>query len=149
MLQLADVYRYLLENRDDNLTSLKKELDFLEQYIFLHKIRFKNSLNITIVNQSDDELIFYKKIPVLSLETLVENAIKHNEITKSNPLNIEVEINNTHVTVTNNYSPKKKEHIEGHKIGFMVDSGAGVSVIDKNSFGELQNKAPIKLYRIL
>ncbi|MAG88833.1 MAG: hypothetical protein CMB97_15995 [Flavobacteriaceae bacterium] len=117
VLQLADVYRYLLENRDDNLTSLKKELDFLEQYIFLHKIRFKNSLNITIVNQSDDELIFYKKIPVLSLETLVENAIKHNEITKSNPLNIEVEINNTHVTVTNNYSPKKKEHIEGHKIG--------------------------------
>ncbi|WBL22728.1 histidine kinase [Zunongwangia sp. HRR-M8] len=117
VLQLADVYRYLLENRDDNLTSLKKELDFLEHYIFLHKIRFKNSLKINISNQSDDDLILYKKIPVLSLETLVENAIKHNEITKNNPLHIELKIKNTHVIVSNNYSPKKKNNTEGHKIG--------------------------------
>ncbi|WBL25735.1 sensor histidine kinase [Zunongwangia sp. HGR-M22] len=117
VLQLADVYRYLLENRDDNLTSLKKELAFLKQYIFLHKIRFKNSLNIKISDHSGDDLILYKKIPVLALETLVENAIKHNEITKNKPLDIEVEIHATHVIVANSYTPKKKKNIEGHKIG--------------------------------
>lgn len=117
VVQLANVYRYLLENRDDNLTTLKKELDFLDQYIFLHKIRFKDSLNIKIINNSDDDLVLYKKIPVLALETLVENAIKHNKITKNNPLNIEIEIKNTKIIVSNNYSPKNKKTTKSHKIG--------------------------------
>ena len=47
----------------------------------------------------------------------MENAIKHNEITKNKPLDIEVEIHATHVIVANSYAPKKKKNIEGHKIG--------------------------------
>ncbi len=117
VLKLANVYRYLLENKEGNLITVKKEITFLEQYFFLHEIRFKNSLNVSINNSFKDEKILYKKIPFLALETLVENAIKHNEFTKHHPLNIEINNYAQHIEVINNYAPRKIEKGDSHKIG--------------------------------
>ncbi|WP_157812200.1 sensor histidine kinase [Polaribacter sp. ALD11] len=116
VLKLADVYRYLLNNREGNLISVKKEITFLEQYVFLQEIRFNKSLNVTIVNNCDDTILI-KKIPFLSLETLVENAIKHNEITKKNPLVIEISINKDSIIVKNNFTPRKNKSKDSHHIG--------------------------------
>jgi len=116
VLKLVDIYRYFLNNREGNLTSVKKEIAFLEQYVFLQEIRFNKSLNVTIVNNCDD-IILIKKIPFLSLETLVENAIKHNEITKKNPLIIEISINKDFIMVKNNFKPRKSKSKDNHHIG--------------------------------
>ncbi|MDO6803255.1 histidine kinase [Wenyingzhuangia sp. 1_MG-2023] len=116
VLKLADVYRYLLEDRDGNLITVKKEITFLEQYVFLQEIRFNNSLNVSIINKCNDKILL-QKIPFLSLETLVENAIKHNEITKENPLVIKVIISKKGITVVNNFTPRKKKDKNSHNIG--------------------------------
>ncbi|WP_010135807.1 sensor histidine kinase [Ochrovirga pacifica] len=116
VLKLAEVYRYLLEERVGNLISVKKEITFLEQYVFLQEIRFKNSLNVSITNKCSDKIL-QKQIPFLSLETLVENAIKHNEITKQNPLYIEVIITTKGIEVLNNYTPRNKKEQTSYHIG--------------------------------
>lgn len=116
VLKLSDVYRYLLEEREGNLISVKNELTFLEQYVFLQEIRFNKNLSVIIVNKCDAKTLA-RKIPFLSLETLVENAIKHNQITKIKPLVIEIIIDESFITVKNNYIPRKKKTIESHQIG--------------------------------
>ena len=116
VLKLAEVYRYLLEDRDGNLITVKKELNFLKQYFFLQKIRFNNSLNLSIQYDCDNQSLL-KKIPFLALETLVENAIKHNEITKQKPLFIVVEIKNDCIVVSNNYNPRQNIEQNSHYIG--------------------------------
>lgn len=116
VLKLSEVYRYLLKERDANKATVKEELYFLEQYFFLQKIRFNNSINLDIVNKADEKILF-KKIPFLALETLVENAIKHNEITKKTPLFIKVLIEEDQIVVSNNYNPRKNKKETGYGIG--------------------------------
>jgi sensor histidine kinase YesM len=116
VLKLADVYRYLLENRQSNLITIKEELSFLKQYVFLQKIRFNSALQLEI-NQNTTVQKLSKKIPFLALETLVENAIKHNEFTKKAPLCIHININDNTVVVENTYRPRRKETKNSHNIG--------------------------------
>lgn len=116
VFKLAEVYRYLLENKEGNLVKVKDEIKFLEHYIFLQEIRFKNSLKVSIDNTTDD-LILFKKIPFLSLQTLVENAIKHNQITKDNPLHIEIIIKENVIVVSNNYTPRTNKNRNSHYLG--------------------------------
>ena len=73
--KLSEVYRYVLDQKDHELVALDTELKFLESYIFLQKIRFETNLDVLIDVESKN----YKVIP-LSLQMMVENAIKHNEI---------------------------------------------------------------------
>lgn len=84
--QLSNVYRYVLDSRDKEVVPLEMELKQLEAYIFLMKIRFGESLKIDI------KPVFTEGVSVapLTLQMLVENALKHNEVSKSNPLSIEV-----------------------------------------------------------
>ncbi|HEY3389363.1 MAG TPA: histidine kinase [Prolixibacteraceae bacterium] len=83
--KLSEVYRYVLDQKDHELVALETELKFLESYIFLQKIRFETNLNVQMnVNAGK-----FKVIP-LSVQMLVENAIKHNEISDKNPLFIHI-----------------------------------------------------------
>lgn len=88
--KLSQVYRYILQNKDKELVSLDTELTFVKSYIFLLKIRFEKNL---IVNFEVKEEYYHTKIPPLSLQILVENAIKHNVISVGKPLMIEIFIN--------------------------------------------------------
>lgn len=96
--QLSNVYRYLLENKNHELISVQEEMTFMESYFFLLKIRFGNNINF-IVNISESDFQF--KIPPLSIQTLVENGIKHNEISSANPLTITIDIENRYLKVCN------------------------------------------------
>lgn len=97
--KLSDVYRYVLEQRENELVPLKDELKFLEDYIFLQKIRFGNNLQV----ENNLELDRNRLVIPLSLQMLVENAIKHNEISTEHPLVIGItSTGNGHVIVKNN-----------------------------------------------
>ncbi|MCG8577699.1 MAG: histidine kinase, partial [Flavobacteriales bacterium] len=83
--RLASSYRYILDNKEEDLVSLKKELGFLDAYVFMMEVRHKNAVliktNIKIVPEE-----FW--IPTLTLQMLMENSLKHNLYSKEKPLEI-------------------------------------------------------------
>ncbi len=99
--KLSEVYRYLLENKDKQTVSLSTELKFAEAYIYLHKIRFGDNLKSNI-NVSDTNF----SIVPLSLQMLIENAIKHNIISEDAPLSIEIYTSDKYIIVKNNLQTK-------------------------------------------
>jgi LytS/YehU family sensor histidine kinase len=101
--RLAQVYKYFLINKNKELIPLHEELEFIEDYFFLLQIRHDNKLQL---QTSVDERSSKVMIPPCSLQILVENAIKHNEFTDSNPLLIKVSVNEHYVQVSNNIKPK-------------------------------------------
>ncbi|MEO6303602.1 MAG: sensor histidine kinase [Bacteroidia bacterium] len=96
--QLSKVYRYLLDNRNNELVSLERELTFIQSYTYLLQIRFDKNIRFDI-NVPDEKT--HLMLPPLSLQMLVENAIKHNEISNELPLTIHIKIENSMLTVSN------------------------------------------------
>ena len=101
--KLASVYRYVLSQKDKETVSLGEELDFINAYIFLNKIRFGDNLKVII---KVDPKALNKEIVTLTLQMLIENAIKHNVISKDNPLCITIESRNDQICVSNNLKVK-------------------------------------------
>jgi sensor histidine kinase YesM len=112
--EFSKVYRYILTNHDNELVNIKTELDFIKPYIFLLQKRFSDGLEVT-VNVPQLYEGFY--IIPASLQMLIENAIKHNVVSKNKPLHIDVHINgNNTIVVSNNL--QLRESVEGStKIG--------------------------------
>ncbi|WP_347838913.1 histidine kinase [uncultured Draconibacterium sp.] len=103
--ELSKFYRDVLRFKDLDIIALNEEIDFVTKYIYLQQIRFGDALQVDIIA---NEKIQGKVIP-LSLQALVENAIKHNEISKANPLKIVVAISDDYeLLVENNLQPKKQ-----------------------------------------
>ena len=108
--QLSKVYRYTLENRDRELVSIEEEKKFIQSYLFLLNIRFEDSLNVEL---QLDETKKGMLIP-MALQILVENAIKHNMISKQKPLNLKIESCDDVICVSNNLQlPENKPHSTG------------------------------------
>jgi LytS/YehU family sensor histidine kinase len=102
--KLSGVYRYVLEQRENELVPLKDDLQFMEDYVFLQKIRFGKNLQVV----SKLELEPGRMVIPLSIQMLVDNAIKHNEISEDSPLRISISSTGQgHVIVKNNL--KRKE----------------------------------------
>ncbi|MGY0034857.1 sensor histidine kinase [Pedobacter sp. NJ-S-72] len=87
VLQLANVYRYLLNFNEHHLASVKDELAFMRSYLYILKERFEDALKISI--HVPDEFLSYQ-IPTLSLQLLIENAVKHNIVSPEQPLHIRI-----------------------------------------------------------
>lgn len=100
--QLSKVYRHVLDTQNKEVISIATELKALEAYIFLVKIRFGDNLNINLDLPESNNY----KIAPLALQMLVENAIKHNIVSKSKPLTIDIFIKNEMITVKNNLQIK-------------------------------------------
>jgi len=111
--QLSKVYRHILEVKDEKSIPLKDELEVLKAYAFLLKTRFCNSLDINI-DVADEKM--RKKIVPLSLQLLMENAIKHNIVSSEKPLTIDVYAVNGTLVVSNNLQ-KKNQVFESTGIG--------------------------------
>ena len=86
--------------------SLKEELDFMNSYLFLHKVRLGDCIHCDCRIPSE---YMERQIPPLTLQLLVENVIKHNSISFSKPMVIHVGVDNEYLAVSNPVSPKKKE----------------------------------------
>jgi len=96
--KLSSIYRYILENGTRDRVPLKAEVDFIQDYFFLHKIRDDGKINLEVVV---NELDKYEILPV-SLQILVENAIKHNKATIEESLHISVFIEDDMIVIKNN-----------------------------------------------
>jgi len=81
---LADVYRYILQNKKRDLVLLREEVAFLQDYFSLLKIRFENAVQLNV--QIDEQELDQYLVPPISLQILMENAIKHNEFSDNTPL---------------------------------------------------------------
>ena len=102
-MALSDIYKYVLEQKDKELVPLQEELAFAKKYLSLLKMRYEDDLHFVL----PDKIPENSKIPPLSLQTLLENAIKHNAISSKNPLKIKVILNSDSLEVENNINPKK------------------------------------------
>jgi two-component system, LytTR family, sensor kinase len=111
--ELSAVYRYLLKNFDDDLATLKEEIDFINSFFILVKIRFVEGIAASI--KIDDRLNKHK-LPAISLQLLVENAIQHNIVSKETPLHITISTENETLVVKNNLQ-KKPQTVPGVKMG--------------------------------
>lgn len=100
--QLSDMFQYVLDSRDKELVSLKEELEFLNAYMYLLNTRFGDKLRVNI---SIDENASGYVVP-MSLQLLVENAVKHNEISEKNPLKVFISNENGFLRVENVKKPK-------------------------------------------
>lgn len=97
--QLSTAYRYILQQAELHQISLKDEILFLETYTFLLRTRFREKVIIE-VKLSTRDLEFYSLIP-LTLQLLIENAVKHNTMSLVNPLIISIYIDNEMLIVSN------------------------------------------------
>ncbi|HEY6504710.1 MAG TPA: histidine kinase [Chitinophagaceae bacterium] len=101
---LADVYRYILQNKARGLVLLREEIEFLKSYFVLLKIRFEKAVQLVI--HIDEEAMDHYLIPPISLQVLAENAIKHNEFSEATPLLLEIEMKNEELVVHNQVRKK-------------------------------------------
>ena len=101
--QMSGIYRYILKNGDNETVSLKDEIEFVQLYINLQQTRFKKGLIVNI--NVPDEYLHYKIAPV-TLQNLIENAIKHNIIDADSPLEIDIFIEDDFLVVRNNLQKK-------------------------------------------
>jgi sensor histidine kinase YesM len=96
---MSKVYRYLLRNNDEQLVSLKTEVDMVKSYYFLLKKRHCNALNVVIDISKE---YGNTEIPPLTLQMLIENIINQNILTQSQPLDIYISVVNNQIEITHN-----------------------------------------------
>ncbi|ARN76841.1 hypothetical protein BST97_01850 [Nonlabens spongiae] len=111
---LSKVYRYVLEQRNKETVAVDEELNFARTYVHLLKMRFEDSLEIEIPEQSQDPDAL---VVPLSLQLLLENAVKHNTVSDSKPLKIRIFETGGELVVENNLQPKS-----------VVKKGSGVGL---------------------
>jgi sensor histidine kinase YesM len=102
---LSKVYRYVLEQKDKELVSIHQEINFAKTYSELMKIRFEDSLEIDLSEKLNFEELY---IVPLSLQLLLENAIKHNFATRTKPLVIKVYQDEKYLVIENNLHEREK-----------------------------------------
>jgi hypothetical protein len=101
---LSKVYRYVLEQKNKELVTVEEELKFAQLYITLLKMRFEDSIIFDIPERlSNPEA----KVVPLSLQLLLENAVKHNQVTPADKLHIRIYEEDGNLVIKNNFQPKK------------------------------------------
>jgi two-component system LytT family sensor kinase len=101
---MSKVYRYVLQNKDKNFVSLQTELDFIKNYVFLAETRFGGALKIKfeVSERAHEQAI----VPV-TLQILIENALKHNIVDHERPLSIDVFTSGDYLVISNNLQKRK------------------------------------------
>ncbi len=103
--EFSSVYRYTLDVIEKPVVELREELDFAKSYLFLQKIRFDNAVDMEIKVDASKLNYF---VPPLAVQTLLENAFKHNRASVDNPLNIRIYDEDNFLVIVNNLQPKIK-----------------------------------------
>jgi uncharacterized membrane-anchored protein YhcB (DUF1043 family) len=134
---LSKALRYTLQSNEKQLVTLKEEIDFTESYLFLIKMRFDNSLSVVI--QTNEKFMIYK-LPPLTVQTLVENAVKHNEVSKRKPLILTIKTTEMPSLIVMNTIHEKITAEEGTGIGltnlskqFQLLLGKDISISNENN----------------
>jgi LytS/YehU family sensor histidine kinase len=110
--KMAEVYRYVLDTRDKELVDVNEELNFAESFIYLQQIRFGENLKVDY--QIDSKT---GKVAPLAVQMLIENAIKHNEISAEHPLTITLLLKNDFISVVNSVRLKNNPLDQNSGVG--------------------------------
>ncbi|MEM6541313.1 MAG: histidine kinase, partial [Bacteroidota bacterium] len=133
--RLSEVYRFILESGNANLITLQEELRFSQAYIHIQKERFGKNLNVHWNISKNDEALLV--IP-MSLQLLLENAVKHNVVSRTKPLEISVFSESGHLMVCNKIQskstqlPTTKLGLKNIKRRYELISDKQVTVSDNN-----------------
>jgi LytS/YehU family sensor histidine kinase len=111
--EMSSVYRYLLQANEHQLTSLRNEINFIKAYTGMLKIRFGEGLSVVM---NIEETMMDRLIPPLTLQILLENAVKHNAALKSRPLLVNISTGYGKLVVENNLQ-KKTSSVSSNKKG--------------------------------
>lgn len=101
--ELSKVLRYTLQDNESHTVTLEEELAYAQSYIYLQKMRYEDNLNFDI--QTDPSSL-HKSLPPMAIQMLIENAIKHNEISNRKPLLISIHATDDQVIVSNHLQPR-------------------------------------------
>jgi len=113
--RLVQTYQYILDSKEKKLVTLAKEVDFVKAYQFLLKVRFGDAMKINF-DLSDE--ILETVIPPLTLQILIENAVKHNEMTEEHPLEIDINMDKGgFINVTNDKIEGAADEVTSFKVG--------------------------------
>jgi len=112
--KLSKVYRYVLENKEKDMVSLGTEMDFINSYIFLLNIRFKGKISVNI---NLDDFKPEMMILPMALQILIENAIKHNTFSRTEPLNIDISVDRDNFLVVKNNLRLRESYVQSTGIG--------------------------------
>ncbi len=98
--QLSEVYRYVLELKDKEVVELGTEMRFVQSYVYLQKIRYADNLHVEL--DPELEKHYLKQVIPISVQMLVENAIKHNIVSGDEPLTVRIMVEDGYLVVRNN-----------------------------------------------
>lgn len=112
--EMTKVYRYLIRNNEVELTHLSNELQFIQSYFHLLKTRYGQGIEMHLTVAPEYETYL---LPPLTLQLLVENAVKHNAVLKEQPLVLKLFSNSKNELVVTNNLQKKNLHVDSTKIG--------------------------------
>lgn len=112
--EISNVYRYLLQYKENDLVTVAEELKFVESYLYILNERFEQGLQVNI---NISETIMKTSLPPLALQTLVENAIKHNIISAGKPLHLKIINDDKSIIVSNNLQLKQSLPSESSNSG--------------------------------
>lgn len=129
--RLADVYRYVLLSKDRNTVPLWEEMAFVEAYLYLAKVRFRHGLEI---EENIPEEALHQMVAPLSVQLLVENALKHNVVTREQPLIIRIEVVDDYLVIRNGLFPKTH-----------LDSGTRVGLTNILERYKLLTEKPVRI----
>ena len=110
---LADTFNYVLYTKEVTLVEIREEIEALRDYAYLLSIRYASAVELKI---EIDEDVMSKKIPPLTLQLLVENAVKHNIIGNDNPLKINIRAGENELIVLNNKTGSPS-NTASHRVG--------------------------------
>ncbi|MGB3465534.1 MAG: histidine kinase [Cyclobacteriaceae bacterium] len=108
--KLSQVYRYVLDTKDNEVVKISEELGFLNSYMYLQKIRFEENLTFQIDLSNEVKALY--TVPI-SLQMLLENAIKHNIVSQSKPLHILITYEDDYLIISNNLQEKMHKDSTG------------------------------------
>lgn len=101
--RLSYVFRYIIQNGQNTLSTVADELQFIDSYRYLLEVRYADKLFFEI---DIDPAYMERQMPSLALQPLIENAVKHNSITRSKPLTISIYTKDGAIVVANPIIPK-------------------------------------------
>ena len=106
LVRFAQVYRTMLLTKVEDLVTLQEEMDFIDAYIYLIKTRFENNINFHLDIVDD---AYYSMLPPLTIQLIIENAVKHNIITEDRPLHVYITANETSMQIVNSLYEKPED----------------------------------------
>ena len=136
--RLAVTYKYVISKKQEKLVSVNEEVEFIKSYYHLLKVRFEDALKLDI---NLPKSVLKTQIPPMTLQILIENAVKHNRVDPDHPLGIYINaIDNTRLCVTNNKLLSNGE-VKSFKVGldniknrYAYYSGEKIRIVDGEKF---------------